>query len=77
MKIEIQNTKIELIHWLTTVEDPTLLQKIMDIRKKESKDWWKEISEGERKSIEKGLSDADNGRLRPHSEAEKIYGKYL
>lgn len=31
----------------------------------------------ERASINKGISEADNGDLKPHSEAKKIYGKWL
>ncbi|MEX0812840.1 MAG: hypothetical protein WD048_11545 [Chitinophagales bacterium] len=75
--MNIQNTKIELIQWLTTVEDSSLLQKILDIKSTESKDWWNEISETEKKSIQKGVSDADKENLKPHSEARKIYGKWL
>ncbi|WP_413973556.1 hypothetical protein [Hyunsoonleella sp. 2307UL5-6] len=49
----------------------------MDLRKSESKDWWNEISNAEKKSIKEGILDADNGKLKPNSEAEKIYGKWL
>ena len=31
--------KMELIQWLSTIEDTTIIEKIMDLRKKESKDW--------------------------------------
>ncbi|MBF8148931.1 hypothetical protein ITJ86_03430 [Winogradskyella sp. F6397] len=77
MEPNIQNAKIELIQWLTTLEDSSLIQKIMDLRKNETKDWWNEISDAEKESIEIGLSDADNGKLKSNSEAEKIYGKWL
>lgn len=77
MEINIQNAKIELIQWLTTLEDSSLIQKIIDLRKGETKDWWNEISDAEKKSIEKGILDADNGKLKPNSDAKKIYGKWL
>ncbi|TQD33481.1 hypothetical protein [Haloflavibacter putidus] len=77
MEINIQNAKIELIQWLTTLEDKSLIRKIMELRKNETKDWWNEIAEAERKSIEIGISEADNERLKPNSEAQKIYGKWL
>lgn len=77
MEMNIQNAKIELIQWLTTLDDSTLLQKIMDVRKNDTTDWWNELSEDEQKSIESGISDADEGNLRPNSEAKKIYGKWL
>ena len=77
MEADIQNTKIELIQWLTTLEDSSLIQKILDLRKSETKDWWSEISEAEKISIEKGISDANNGQLNSHSEARKVYDKWL
>jgi hypothetical protein len=77
IKINIQNKKLELIQWLSTIEDSTIIEKIMDLRKKESKDWWNSISESEKESIEKGLNDADAGKLNPHSNARKLYEKWL
>ena len=77
MEANIQNIKIELIQWLTTLDDSSLIQKILDLRKNQTKDWWIEISEAERISIEKGISDADNGKLNSHSEARKTYEKWL
>lgn len=49
----------------------------MDLRNNETKDWWNKISEAEKKSLAKGISEADNGILKPHSEAHKIYEKWL
>ncbi|NJX15959.1 hypothetical protein [Tamlana crocina] len=77
MELDIQNKKIELIQWLTTLEDSSIIQKLLDLRKRESKDWWNEISESEKKSIKKGIEDAEAEHLKPHSEAKKIYGKWL
>jgi len=71
------NKKIELIQWLSTIEDISVLNKIMELRKKESKDWWNSISENEKKSIETGLNDAENGKLNDHSQARKLYEKWL
>ena len=79
MKIElnIQNKKLELIQWISTIEDTTIIEKIMDLRKKESKDWWNSISENEKESIEKGIKDANSGKLNPHSNARELYEKWL
>jgi predicted transcriptional regulator len=57
------------------LEDSSLIQKILDIRKDQTKDWWIKISDAERKSIEKGISDAENGKLNSHSEVRKVYEK--
>lgn len=77
MDINIQNAKIELIQWLTTLEDSALIQKIMELRKTESKDWWHELSDNEKQSIEAGIADAKKGNLKSNAEAKKIYGKWL
>ncbi len=41
------------------------------------KNWRKAISKAERESIQKGIIDADNGKLKSHSEARKVYEKWL
>lgn len=55
IEINIQSAKIVLIQWLTTLKDTSLTQKIMEFRKSETKDWWDEISESEKKSIEQAI----------------------
>jgi len=77
MEMNLQNTKIELIQWLTFLDDKSLLQKIIDLRNKQTKDWWNDISETEKNSIEKGISDSKNGKLNSHSVARKVYEKWL
>ena len=77
MEINIQSKKLELIQWLSTIEDSALIEKIMELRKRESQDWWNSISENEKQSIEKGLHDAEEGKLNPHSNARKLYEKWL
>ena len=77
MELNLQSAKIELIQWLTTIDNASVLQKIIEIRKKENKDWWDSISEDERKSINEGIKDADSGRLKSNSEARAIYEKWL
>ncbi len=77
MEINIQNAKIDLIQWLTTLEDSSLIKKIMELRKNETEDWWNTTSDAEKKSIELGISDAENGHLKSNSEAKKIYGEWL
>lgn len=75
--MSIQDKKIELIQWLATVDDPSVLDRIMELREKEKADWWKELSEEEKKSIEKGTEEANSGKLESHSEARKLYERWL
>ena len=73
----IQERKLELIQWLSVIEDVSLLDKVAELKEQSTSDWWDEISDVEKGSISKGLEDADAGRLKPHSEARAIYEKRL
>jgi len=44
---------------------------------KNSSDWWDEISEAEKASIDRGLDDIKHGRVSPHEEVRKKYEKWL
>lgn len=77
LDVNILDKKLELIQWLSTLEDQAIIEKLIKFRKEESKDWWETISDEERSSIKKGIKEADNNELNPHSEARKLYGKWL
>ena len=77
MDLSLENKKIELIQWLSTLNDKSLIDKLMELRKNEKTDWWNEISANEKKSIEKGIQDADKGKLTSHSSVKEIYEKWL
>ena len=40
-------------------------------------DWWDDLSDAARSSIEQGLKDAEEGKLTPHKEVMKKYKKWL
>ncbi len=71
----MQDTKIDLINWITTLEDREVINKIMAL--KANDDWWFKLNDSEKKSIEKGILDADSKRLNSNDKAEEIYGKWL
>ena len=77
VKLDISNKKLELIQWLSTIENASVIEKLMDLRKKESIDWWNSISESEKQFIELGLKDGEARKLNPHSNARILYEKYL
>ena len=77
LDFNIESKKLALIQWLTSLNDVSMIDKILELKNKESKDWWNETSDEEKESIEKGLSDAESGNLRPHSEIRKKYEKWL
>lgn len=75
--MQILNEKLELIQWLSSIEDESTIKKLIEFRKQETNDWWQGISEAEKASIEKGMGQADNNELEPHSKARKLYEKWL
>ncbi len=77
MDVNIQNKKIELIQWLSTLDDISIIEKILKLRDREKTDWWNQISDAEKASIEKGIKDADQGKLTSHSQARNFYEKWL
>lgn len=77
IELSILNKKLELIQWLSTIEDLSTIEKIIDLRRSENKDWWDSISEDEKEAIESGLKDAETGKLNPHIKARKLYEKWL
>jgi len=77
MDLGIQDKKIALIQWLSSIEDSTLIEKLIDLRNREESDWWDDTSEDEKAAIKNGLLDAENGKVKPHPEAQKLYEKWL
>ena len=75
--MDIHATKLELIQWLSTIENPSLIQKIKKLRDSQKEDWWNQLSQAEVDAIEEGMKDADEGNVVSHKEARKIYGKWL
>ncbi len=73
----MQERKLELIQWLSVIDDVSLIEKVAKVRDESVADWWDEISETEKESIAIGIDDADSGRLKPHAEARAKYEKWL
>jgi len=44
---------------------------------KDQHDWWNEISEEQKKAIDKTLAEMKAGKLTPHDEVMKKYKKWL
>ena len=77
LDFNMESKKLALIQWLTSLNDVSMIDKILELKNKESKDWWDETSDEEKESIEKGLEDANSGKLKQHSEIRKKYEKWL
>jgi len=70
--MNLQAKKLELVQLIINTRKPLTLKKVEEVLKREAEsDWWDEISDSERQSIEKGLEEAEEGKLIPHSEVMK------
>jgi hypothetical protein len=67
--------KSELIEWLTKLEDGETIEylKIIKDSKENDHDWWNDLTEEQKKGLERGLKDIDNGKVTPHAEVVKKY----
>jgi predicted transcriptional regulator len=77
MEMNLQATKLELIQWLSTIDNPNIIEQILAIRNNEKEDWWEHLTALEKESINRGIEDADAGNLSDHEQARRIYGKWL
>ncbi len=73
--MNVQTKKYQLIEWITSIQDTRLINKLVKIA--EETDWWDNISDAEKTSIDQGIRDLEEGRYVNHSEARKHYEKYL
>jgi len=65
--------KLELIEWLTKLEDSETIEYLKNVKDSKSSDhdWWEDLTQEQKKGIEKGLQDIDQGRTVPHEEVKK------
>lgn len=61
MSMNIETTKLELMHLLLQTEKESLLAKIKAVFDEEKSDWWVEMSKEEQEEIKMGLNQADKG----------------
>jgi hypothetical protein len=77
--MDVAERKLELIDWVSKTKSNTLLELLEIIKDSNSigDEWWDSATDAEKQSISKGLDDLDNGNLKPHSEARRVYEKWL
>jgi hypothetical protein len=69
MNIELE--KIKLAQRIFNIESEDLIGKIKDFISNEEVDLWDTLHDEVKVSLEKSISQADNGELIPHEEAIK------
>ena len=77
--MNIQTEKLNLIEWISRINDISVIDKLKEIKDdySKSKDWWDTLNKEEIESIKRGLKDFEEGKIHSHETARKIYEKYL
>ena len=75
--MNIQAEKLKLIEWIAKVQDFKTIERLLKIRSENSYDWWDELTDYEKKEIELGLADIEQGNTVDHSVVKEMYEKYL
>ena len=71
---DIKSKKLELIQLVLKTEKTTVLEKIKYFLT-ESDDWWDTLSVEEKKEIELGLQDVEDGNIVDYEEVKKLFRK--
>lgn len=74
--MDLQTRKINIINWLTQLNDEEIVSKIEKMQRS-TPDWWDTLSDEEKAEIEQGLSDIENGNVKTHEEVMAKYKKWL
>ena len=74
-----ESEKLALIRWLSELQDEDVLDLIKWIKTKhnEGNDWWENLTDAEKASIDEGLKAIANGEVYDHEEVKMRYQKWL
>lgn len=76
--MDIQTTKLELMRLLLNTQKEHVLLRIKEVfEQEESPDFWDELDEDLKSSIERGLSQSDRGEVKSHEAVMEKYKKWL
>ena len=73
--MDIQAEKYKLIEWITSLKDISLINHLKAVREAVTNDWWDELTQEERKGIEEGIQDIEEGRVYQHKEVMAEFRK--
>lgn len=75
MAENLQQRKLSIIEQLARTSNKKVIEKVEVILKED--DFWNELPEEAKESINRGLDDLKKGKKKPHHEVMKKYKKWL
>ena len=74
--MNIETRKINIINWISSIQEEDIISK-MEKLQKEKVDWWDTVNDEDKKAINEGLEQLDNGEFITRSEVRnKLNKKY-
>lgn len=75
--MDIKAKKLDLIEWLLHLNDEETLERVFKLKENAAQDWYDELPDAAKSSIERGLQDYREGKVTPHDHVmERIREKY-
>lgn len=74
---EVTTLRKEVKKYIDTADEKTVKMIHAMLEVDQENDWWDELSDEARASVERGLKDGEAGRVIPHEVAMKKYQKWL
>ena len=63
---EINKKKLDLIAWINKLSDENIIEFLEALKKSKSKDdWWDELSESQKQTLQNGMDDIEKGNTIP------------
>jgi len=78
--MNISTEKLDIIQRIIQIQDNDLIdliKNIIDIPDSSETDWWNQITQEEKESINRGLNDLQKGKVYSHDQIRKKYEKWL
>lgn len=72
--MSIEALKLELIEWLSKLDDAAVINQLRVVKESSNSDWWNVLSEEQKEGVMRGIRDIDEGRFTTHDEVKKKYG---
>jgi hypothetical protein len=74
--MNLETRKINLINWISTLQEENILEKVEKIQK-EKADWWDALNDEDKKAINDGIDQLDRGEYLTHKQVRsKIKEKF-
>ena len=77
--MNIESEKKKIIEWISEIEDESTIEKLKILRdvSVNGSDLWDNLSEEEKKGIDEGIKDIDEGRIVSYEDVKKEVKKWL